>query len=268
VAPAPTSRLEAAPGPPCVAWAPPPASRHRAAPGAPHVPVAPVPTSRLKTAPEPPYVAWAPARASWCRVALGAPHVPVAPGRMKTVEPSSSENKSSHRQSSIQSRQERRRPKSWHVSVMKRRRHVSGLVVGHCQRQVGTSQGQQLVVARRPGWSSEDEDEDRCGRPMWLGATSSRRTREGGGHQITRRDQHREQEEPVDGRSFVMKKRRICRPAMTKCKEKIVGREKTLISGSVYHVMNNTYIHLRTKGSHIYMYRRGRIYKEPPEEIQ
>jgi hypothetical protein len=27
-------------------------------------------------------------------------------------------------------------------------------------------------------------------------------------------------------------------------------------------VMNNTYIHLRVKDSHIYMYRRGRIYKE------
>jgi hypothetical protein len=31
-------------------------------------------------------------------------------------------------------------------------------------------------------------------------------------------------------------------------REKIVGREKTLISGSVYHIMNNTCIHLRTRG--------------------
>jgi hypothetical protein len=42
----------------------------------------------------------------------------------------------------------------------------------------------------------------------------------------------------------------------------------TLICGSVYHVMNSTCIHLRVKGLNIYMYRRGRIYKEPPEEIQ
>jgi hypothetical protein len=32
-------------------------------------------------------------------------------------------------------------------------------------------------------------------------------------------------------------------------------------------VMNNTCIHLRGKGLNIYMYRRGRIYKEPPGEI-
>jgi hypothetical protein len=31
--------------------------------------------------------------------------------------------------------------------------------------------------------------------------------------------------------------------------------------------MNNTYIHLRVRGSYIYMYRRKRIYKEPPREI-
>jgi hypothetical protein len=59
------------------------------------------------------------------------------------------------------------------LSAMKRQRRVLGLVAGHCQRQVGASQGQQLVVVRRPGWSSEDEDEDRCGRPMRLGSTSS-----------------------------------------------------------------------------------------------
>jgi hypothetical protein len=40
-------------------------------------------------------------------------------------------------------------------------------------------------------------------------------------------------------------------------------REKTLAlnSGSVYHIRNITYIHLRVKGSNIYMYKRGRIYK-------
>jgi hypothetical protein len=32
--------------------------------------------------------------------------------------------------------------------------------------------------------------------------------------------------------------------------------------------MNSTCIHLRANDSHIYMYRRGRIYKEPPGEIQ
>jgi hypothetical protein len=173
VAPAPASWLRAAPGPPRVAGAPPPASRHRVAPGALRVPAAPVPTSRLRAAPGPPYVAWTPAPASWRRAAPGAPRVPVAPGWMKTVESSNSENKSSHRRSLIQSRQERRRPKSRHVSAMKQRRRVLGLVAGHCQCQVGASQGQQLVIVRRPGWSSEDEDEDRCGRPMRLRPTSS-----------------------------------------------------------------------------------------------
>jgi hypothetical protein len=43
---------------------------------------------------------------------------------------------------------------------------------------------------------------------------------------------------------------------------------QTLKFGSVYHVMNNTCIHLRVRGLNIYMCRRGRIYKEPPEEIQ
>jgi hypothetical protein len=33
-------------------------------------------------------------------------------------------------------------------------------------------------------------------------------------------------------------------------------------------VMNSTCIHLRTRGLNIYMYRRGRIYKEPLKEIQ
>jgi hypothetical protein len=34
------------------------------------------------------------------------------------------------------------------------------------------------------------------------------------------------------------------------------------------HVVNSTCIHLRARGSYIYMYRRGRIYKDPPGEIQ
>jgi hypothetical protein len=52
----------------------------------------------------------------------------------------------------------------------------------------------------------------------------------------------------------------------TKCKEKIVGREKTLNSGSGYHVMNNTCIHLRAKGPNIYMYRRGEYTNNPLEK--
>jgi hypothetical protein len=42
------------------------------------------------------------------------------------------------------------------------------------------------------------------------------------------------------------------------------GITLTLKTGSVYHVMNNTFIHLRVKSPNIYMYKRGRIYKEPP----
>jgi hypothetical protein len=43
-------------------------------------------------------------------------------------------------------------------------------------------------------------------------------------------------------------------------------REKTLtlIYGSAYHIMNSTCIYLRAKGPNIYMYKRGRIYKEQP----
>jgi hypothetical protein len=33
-------------------------------------------------------------------------------------------------------------------------------------------------------------------------------------------------------------------------------------TGSIYHVMNNTCINLRTKDPNIYMYRRERIYKK------
>jgi hypothetical protein len=61
-----------------------PASRRRAAPGAPRVTAAPVPTFWLRAAPEPARVPWALAPASRCKA---------APGRMKTVEPSSSENR-------------------------------------------------------------------------------------------------------------------------------------------------------------------------------
>jgi hypothetical protein len=47
------------------------------------------------------------------------------------------------------------------------------------------------------------------------------------------------------------------------------GGEKklTLVCGFVYHVMNSTCIHLRAEGPNIYLYMRGRIYKEPPGEI-
>jgi hypothetical protein len=83
---------------------PPPASRQlrgrrvsphgpRAAPGVPRVTAAPVATSRLRTAPGPARVPWAPAPASRSRTAPRAPCVTAAPGRMKTVEPSSSENR-------------------------------------------------------------------------------------------------------------------------------------------------------------------------------
>jgi hypothetical protein len=36
----------------------------------------------------------------------------------------------------------------------------------------------------------------------------------------------------------------------------------------VWSITNSTCIHLRVRGSYIYMYRRGTIYKEPPGEIQ
>jgi hypothetical protein len=37
----------------------------------------------------------------------------------------------------------------------------------------------------------------------------------------------------------------------------------TLIFDSVYHVINITYIHMRDNDPNIYMYKRGKIYKEP-----
>jgi hypothetical protein len=49
-----------------------------------------------------------------------------------------------------------------------------------------------------------------------------------------------------------------------KVQKKERGKTLTLIYGSAYHVMNSTYIHLRAKDPNIYMYRRGRIYKEQP----
>jgi hypothetical protein len=57
--------------------------------------------------------------------------------------------------------------------------------------------------------------------------------------------------------------------AETKCRT-AWEREQTLTlkAGSVYHVRNSTCILLRAKGLNIYMYKRGRIYKEPPREIQ
>jgi hypothetical protein len=45
-------------------------------------------------------------------------------------------------------------------------------------------------------------------------------------------------------------------------------KNPTLVFASVYHVMNSTCIHLRGRGPNIYMYKRGRIYKEPLGEIQ
>jgi hypothetical protein len=44
-----------------------------------------------------------------------------------------------------------------------------------------------------------------------------------------------------------------------------------IVSSSIYimiYVMNNTCIHIRAEDPNIYMYKRGRIYKEPPGEIQ
>jgi hypothetical protein len=97
---APASRRRATPGAPRVIVALVPTSRLRAAlgprmvaPGAPCVTTAPVPTSWLRAAPRSACVPWAPAPASRCRAALGAPRVPEALGRIKIVEPSSSENR-------------------------------------------------------------------------------------------------------------------------------------------------------------------------------
>jgi hypothetical protein len=40
------------------------------------------------------------------------------------------------------------------------------------------------------------------------------------------------------------------------------------LTSVVTGVMNSTCIHLRTGGPNIYMYMKGKIYKEPPEGIQ
>jgi hypothetical protein len=40
----------------------------------------------------------------------------------------------------------------------------------------------------------------------------------------------------------------------------------TLKTGSVYHVINSTCIHLKVKSPNIYMYRRGRICKKSPKK--
>jgi hypothetical protein len=45
-------------------------------------------------------------------------------------------------------------------------------------------------------------------------------------------------------------------------------RENLTLILPLYHIMNSTCIHLRAKVLNIYMYRSGRIYKEPPGEIQ
>jgi hypothetical protein len=52
--------------------------------------------------------------------------------------------------------------------------------------------------------------------------------------------------------------------------ERRLGEERKLNPnfGSVYHVINNTCIHLSAKDPYIFMYRKGRIYKEPHREIQ
>jgi hypothetical protein len=49
------------------------------------------------------------------------------------------------------------------------------------------------------------------------------------------------------------------------------GRERrtlTLKIGSIYHVRNSNCIHMGTGGPNIYMYMKGKIYKESPEGIQ
>jgi hypothetical protein len=51
------------------------------------------PASRCRAAPGLACVPWAPTPASQHRATSGAPRVPMAPGRMKTVEPSSTENR-------------------------------------------------------------------------------------------------------------------------------------------------------------------------------
>jgi hypothetical protein len=79
---------------------------------------------------------------------------------------------------------------------------------------------------------------------------------------VASRDQHGEHEELVDGRSFMMEEWRIDRPAAMKCK-KLVGREETLISGSIYYVINSTCIHMGIRGPNIYIYMKVKYTKNP-----
>jgi hypothetical protein len=73
---APTSRLEAAPGPSHVPTAPALASWLGVAQRPPRVPVAPAPASWLRAAPGPPRVTWSPAPTFWLRTAPKLPRVP------------------------------------------------------------------------------------------------------------------------------------------------------------------------------------------------
>jgi hypothetical protein len=43
---------------------------------------------------------------------------------------------------------------------------------------------------------------------------------------------------------------------------------KNIMWWALQSVINSTCIHLRAKSPNIYMYRKGRIYKEPPREMQ
>jgi hypothetical protein len=83
---------------------------------------------------------------------------------------------------------------------------------------------------------------------------------------VAARCRHEEQEQSGDRRSFTLKPRKRSVGCDEVQKKKILGGKETLISSSVYHVTNDTCMHLRHKGSNIYMYRRGRIYKEPHEK--
>jgi hypothetical protein len=65
---------------------------------------------------------------------------------------------------------------------------------------------------------------------------------------------------------FKMKKRGAsATPGSTTREER---KNLTLLFGYVYHIMNNTCIHMRTGWLNIYMYRRREIYREPLEKIQ
>jgi hypothetical protein len=80
---------------------------------------------------------------------------------------------------------------------------------------------------------------------------------------VAARCRHEEQEQSGDRRSFMMKPRKRSAGCDEVQQKKILGRKETLISSSVYHVTNGTCMHLRHKGSNIYMYRRGEYIKNP-----